>query len=152
MDKQPFYASFLYAAQGVRTALRQERNMRFHLCAAFYVYLFSLFYDFTKTEYCLLTVMVAGVLALELVNSSLERTVERPAPSRYRTAGVVKDMAAGAVLVFSIGCAVCGVLLFWDVAVFREILAFFAGHPAALVALCASLVCSWLFIFRKKGA
>ncbi|HIW54254.1 MAG TPA: diacylglycerol kinase family protein [Candidatus Ruthenibacterium merdigallinarum] len=152
MDKQPFYASFLYAAQGVRTAVRQERNMRFHLCAAFYVYLFSLFYDFTKTEYCLLTVMVAGVLALELVNSSLERTVERPAPSRYRTAGVVKDMAAGAVLVFSIGCAVCGVLLFWDVAVFREILAFFAGHPAALAALCASLVCSWLFIFREKGA
>lgn len=152
MDKQPFYASFLYAAQGVRTAVRQERNMRFHLCAAFYVYLFSLFYDFTKTEYCLLTVMVAGVLALELVNSSLERTVERPAPSRYRTAGVVKDMAAGAVLVFSIGCAVCGVLLFWDVAVFREIMAFFAGHPVALAALCASLVCSWLFIFRKKGA
>ena len=70
--------------------------MRFHLCAAFYVYLFSLFYGFGKTEYILITLMVCGVLALELVNSSLERTVERPAPDRYMTAGVVKDMAAGA--------------------------------------------------------
>ena len=103
--KPRFVDSFLYAAQGIRTAVREERNMRFHLCAAFYVYLFSLFYGFGKTEYILITLMVCGVLALELVNSSLERTVERPAPDRYMTAGVVKDMAAGAVLVFSIGCA-----------------------------------------------
>ena len=117
--KPRFVDSFLYAAQGIRTAVREERNMRFHLCAAFYVYLFSLFYGFGKTEYILITLMVCGVLALELVNSSLERTVERPAPDRYMTAGVVKDMAAGAVLVFSIGCAVCGAVLFWDVAAFR---------------------------------
>ena len=110
--KPRFVDSFLYAAQGIRTAVREERNMRFHLCAAFYVYLFSLFYGFGKTEYILITLMVCGVLALELVNSSLERTVERPAPDRYMTAGVVKDMAAGAVLVFSIGCAVCGAVLF----------------------------------------
>ena len=151
MDKQPFYASFLYAAQGVRTALREERNMRFHLCTAFYVYLFSMFYDFTKTQYCILTVMIVGVLALELVNSSLERTVERPTPDRYCTAGVVKDMAAGAVLVFSIGCAVCGVLLFWDVDVFKTIFWFFTHHWLALVALCISLVCAWLYVFGKRG-
>ena len=39
--KPRFVDSFLYAAQGIRTAVREERNMRFHLCAAFYVYLFS---------------------------------------------------------------------------------------------------------------
>lgn len=151
MGKQPFYASFLYAAQGIRTALREERNMRFHLCTAFYVYLFSAFYDFTRTEYCLITIMVGGVLALELVNSSLERTVERPSPDRYRTAGVVKDMAAGGVLVFSIGAAVCGVLLFWDVAAFRRMWQFFTTNWTALVLLAASLACAWLFVFGKKG-
>ena len=78
MKKQPFLHSFRYAVQGVRTALREERNLRFHVCAAFYVYLFSLFYEFTRVEYCLITIMVGGVMALELVNSSLERAVERP--------------------------------------------------------------------------
>lgn len=151
MGKQPFYASFLYAAQGIRTALREERNMRFHLCTGFYVYLFSMFYDFTRTEYCLITIMVCGVLALELVNSSLERTVERPSPDRYRTAGVVKDMAAGGVLVFSIGAAVCGVLLYWDLAAFGRIWAFFSTHWLALGLLAGSLVCAWLFVFGKKG-
>ena len=87
MKKQPFLHSFLYAVQGVRTALREERNLRFHVCTAFYVYVFSLFYEFTCTEYCLITMMVGGVMALELVNSSLERAVERPVPERYMTAG-----------------------------------------------------------------
>ena len=148
--KPRFVDSFLYAAQGIRTAVREERNMRFHLCAAFYVYLFSLFYGFGKTEYILITLMVCWVLALELVNSSLERTVERPAPDRYMTAGVVKDMAAGAVLVFSIGCAVCGAVLFWDVAAFRRMFAFFAARPLLAVLLAASLAVAWQFIFGKR--
>ena len=148
--KPRFVDSFLYAAQGIRTAVREERNMRFHLCAAFYVYLFSLFYGFGKTEYILITLMVSGVLALELVTSSLERTVERPAPDRYMTAGVVKDMAAGAVLVFSIGCAVCGAVLFWDVAAFRRMFAFFAARPLLAVLLAASLAVAWQFIFGKR--
>lgn len=35
MKKQPFLHSFLYAVQGVRTALREERNLRFHVCTHF---------------------------------------------------------------------------------------------------------------------
>ncbi len=152
MEKQPFWSSFRYAAQGIRTAVREERNMRFHLCAAFYVYLFSPFYEFTKTQYCLITLMVCGVLALELVNSSLERTVERPVPDRYRTAGVVKDMAAGAVLVFSIGCAVCGVLLYWDLAAFARMGNFLRAYPWTLIPLAASVWLCWRFVFGKKPA
>ena len=144
--KPRFVDSFLYAAQGIRTAVREERNMRFHLCAAFYVYLFSLFYGFGKTEYILITLMVCGVLALELVNSSLERTVERPAPSRYRTAGVVKDMAAGAVLLSAIAALLVGVVI-----LFRpELWALLWGivsHPAALGLLALSLAVAAGFVF-----
>ena len=151
MKKQPFLHSFLYAVQGVRTALREERNLRFHVCTAFYVYVFSLFYEFTRTEYCLITMMVGGVMALELVNSSLERAVERPVPERYMTAGAVKDMAAGAVLVFSIASAVCGVLLFWDPAAFARMWHFVLRWPALAVVLAAALVLAFRFIFGKKG-
>ena len=138
MKKQPFLHSFRYAVQGVRTALREERNLRFHVCAAFYVYVFSLFYEFTRAEYCLITIMV-------------ERAVERPVPERYMTAGAVKDMAAGAVLVFSIASAVCGVLLFWDMAAFARMWRFFLRWPALALVLAATLVVAFRFIFGKKG-
>lgn len=146
MKNRRFINSFRYAANGIRAAIREERNMRFHLCAAAYVFLFSLFYDFGKTEYMLIVLMVCGVLTLELVNSSIERAVDKPSRGHYWTAGAAKDMAAGAVLVFSIGCAVCGVMLFWNIAVFRRIFTFFGAHPLALAALALSFLAAWRFV------
>ena len=55
-----------------------------------------------------------------------------------------------AVLVFSIGCAVCGAVLFWDVAAFRRMFAFFAARPLLAVLLAASLAVAWQFIFGKR--
>lgn len=142
-----FFRSFVYALNGIRFALKEERNMRFHLCTAVYVFVFAQFYAFSKTECMLLTILVAGVMALELVNSALERTVSRPSTERYVTAGFVKDMAAGAVLIFSIAAAVCGVLLFWDVAVFKEIYKYFTANPFLLILLVLSFGVSYWFVF-----
>lgn len=149
-----FFRSFVYAGNGMRVALKEERNLRFHLVIAFYVYLFSLFYGFSRTEYILITILVAGVMALELVNSAFERSVSRPRPERYMTAGTVKDIAAGAVLVFSIAAAACGVAMFWDTAVFLKIFEFFKGRPLLLLPLAASLAGGIWFVFlfgRKSG-
>ena len=145
-----FARGFVYAYNGIRAAVQEERNFRFHLCAAFYAFVAAFWAELDPVETALIALCVAAVLALELVNSSLERTVERPAPDRYMTAGVVKDMAAGAVLVFSIGCAVCGAVLFWDVAAFRRMFAFFAARPLLAVLLAASLAVAWQFIFGKR--
>ena len=145
-----FFAGFGYAAQGFWAAVKEERNLRFHLCAGAYVLLASLFYSFSAVEYALLFLCIGGVIALELVNSAIERSVESPDPAHWRAAGGAKDMAAGAVLVFSIGCAVCGAVLFWDVAAFRRMFAFFAARPLLAVLLAASLAVAWQFIFGKR--
>lgn len=142
-----FVRSFVYAANGVKTAILEERNLRFHICVAVYVYVFSLFYDFGRAEYAVLTVLIVGVLALELVNSAFERSVSRPAPEQYRTAGAVKDIAAGAVLVYCIGAVVCGIFLFWDTAVFAKIFTYFSEHSGVLIILIISIVICAGFIF-----
>ena len=142
--------SFGYAAKGIWAAIQQEQNMRVHLVAAFYVLLFSMFYGFTSAEKCILFLAIGGVMGLELVNSALERAVDKPDPAHFMAAGTVKDMAAGAVLVFSIAAAACGVTLFWRPAVFPVLLVFFTARPLALVALVATLPLSILFIFKKE--
>lgn len=129
----------------------EERNVRFHICVAVYIYIFSFFYNFGKVEYALLTVVIVGVVAFELVNSAVERSVSRPSPEKYRTAGAVKDIAAGAVLVYCAGALVCGIILFWDIVVFKRIFAFFTTHPAALIVFIISVVfCTW-FIFGLEN-
>ena len=152
---KPFLYSFVYAARGVVSAVRSERNLRFHLCAACYVLFFSRFYRFTKGETLFLMLLIAGVIALELVNSAIERMVDSLIAEEHEAARYVKDVAAGAVLVFCIGAAVCGVLLFWDVKTIGAIAAFFAGHLLALVLFLLSLFFSAWFIFcfgQKKGS
>ena len=146
-----FIASFGYAARGVGRAVQAERNFRFELCAAVYVLLACPFFGFAPAEWALVFLCIGGVLALELVNSAIERAVEDPDPAHWRPAGVAKDMAAGAVLVFSIGCAVGGVLLFWDTAAFGRMWDFFTRHWWALAALAASLAAAGAFVAGQKG-
>lgn len=149
-----FFAGFGYAAQGFWAAVKEERNLRFHLCAGVYVLLASLFYSFSAVEYALLFLCIGGVIALELVNSAIERSVESPDPAHWRAAGGAKDMAAGAVLTFSIASAAVGVMLFWQPEVLCAIPGWFFAHPWALALLAASLAGAWFFVFwpeRKKG-
>ena len=142
-----FAKGFCFAFHGIAAAVRTERNFRFHLCAGAYVYLFSAFYRFTAAQYCLITALVAGVLALELFNSALERVTDKVSPERSSLAGAAKDMAAGAVLVFCIGAAVCGVLLFWNGEAFARMGAFFVEHWYAAAALAVSRAAAWRFVF-----
>ena len=108
-----FLRGFRYAWAGIVAAVRTERNFRFHLCAAAYVLWFSQYYTFTRVEYALLALCIGGVMALELVNSAVERAVDKPDVAHWRAAGSAKDMAAGAVLVFSAAAVVVGPLPFW---------------------------------------
>ncbi len=94
-ELRKFIRGFRYAGQGIAAALQQERNLRFHVCAAAYVLAFSRFYRFTAVEYALLAVCIAGVISLELVNSAIERAVDRPDAAHWAAAGAAKDMAAG---------------------------------------------------------
>ena len=74
-----FVRGFVYAYNGIRAAIREERNFRFHLCAALYAFVAAYWAQLPAVETALIALCVAAVLALELVNSSLERTVERQA-------------------------------------------------------------------------
>lgn len=148
MQAKRFLNGFRYAANGIRLAIKEERNMRFHLCAAVLVYYFSIPFDFTATQWMLLTLCVCGVLALELVNSALERCVEKPSPDKYELAGAVKDMAAGAVLVFCIGAAICGAILFWNAEGWQRWFQIYRQYPPHLLCIVLVLGLMIRFIFR----
>jgi len=96
-------------------------------------------------------VLICGVISLELVNSALERVVANPkTPQRYALAGAVKDMAAGAVLVFCIGAAFCGVLLFFDLVVLQRMLAYFLAAWYRPLLLAVAILAAYLFVFQYE--
>jgi len=142
--------SFAYAFRGVAYCVKNERNMRIHIIAFAYVTYFAVaFYGFSRAELALLALTCALVIALEAVNTAVERLTDALHPEVCDVAKHAKDAAAGAVLIAAVAAAVVGVALFWDVATFAEIAAYFAGNIFAAVALGASVGLSVAFIFWR---
>ncbi|MBQ9845370.1 MAG: diacylglycerol kinase family protein [Oscillospiraceae bacterium] len=146
-----FVKSIGYALKGIIIGIKEERNVRIDIVAAFYVLVFSHFYSFTLTQKVLLVFICFTVLGFELMNTAVERAVDKPDKEHYMQAGQAKDTAAGGVLLVAAGAAAAGVMLFWDVAVFKKILAFFINSPLMLLAFAATLFASYKFITYDKN-
>ena len=138
--------SFKCAARGIIFAIKHESHMRFHLVAAVYVAVFSLFYGFSSSQVAILALLISSVIAAEVFNTSLEELCNLDTDSYNLLAKNAKDLAAGAVLVLSVAAAVIGFIFFFDLEIIRGIIAFFAVNPLLLFALVLSVILSVIFI------
>ncbi len=144
-----FFKGFFYAGRGLLNAL-SERNFRFHLCAAATVIFFGAkFYSFRASEWAVLLLTCAVVLSLECVNTALERLCDKVCPEQDNLIKKCKDIAAGAVLVSAIFAAAIGVVLFWDIEKFAEIVYFFSDTPR-LIMLIIGILLEAGFVFLPK--
>lgn len=112
MDGGRFFRSFRFAAAGIRAAVVREQNIRFHLLATFAVTLAGLLTGLSSGEWMMIILLIGGMMALELVNTAIERAIDLASPEIHPLAGEAKDMAAGAVLVFAFASAIIGLLIF----------------------------------------
>ena len=142
--------SFVYAGRGIAYCIRHERNIRIHLVALLYVLYFSAFYDFGRTEYALLILTCASVIALELLNTAIEVVIDKVSPRFNVFAMMGKDIAAGAVLVGAIGSVIIGVILFWDTTKFTEIFNYFTAEFYRPIILAITVIISVIFISKTK--
>ena len=112
MKKEPLYKSFGYAFQGIFNTIRTERNIKIHCAAAILVTIFGIWLQISKTEWMICFILFGLILALELVNTAVEATVDLFTEERKPLAKKAKDAAAGAVLIAAIFAAVIGILIF----------------------------------------
>ena len=94
-DLARFGHGFVYAWHGICAAVLEERNFRFHLCAALYVFAAAHMAHIDATGVALLAICVFMMLGMELMNSAVERAVDKPDTTHWWSAGAAKDMAAG---------------------------------------------------------
>lgn len=104
--------SFVYAGKGIGSFLRKEHNAWIHCTAIVAVTVAGIMFGITRTEWLIVILCFAMVLAAEAFNTAIERLVNLVSPDYHPLAGDVKDVAAGAVLICAIGTAVVGLLIF----------------------------------------
>jgi diacylglycerol kinase (ATP) len=98
------------AIEGILWAARSQPHLRYHFLAAVAVLLLALFFRISTLEFILLAFTVTLVIFAELINTALEVLVDMVSPEFHPLARRAKDVAAGAVLVASVGAALIGYL------------------------------------------
>lgn len=107
-----FLHSFIFAISGIFHAIRNERNMKIHSVVAIIVIVLSWIYHLSAIEWMFISFVICGVLALELVNTALERVVDLVTKDIHPLAKQAKDVAAGAVLLYAILSVIIGCIIF----------------------------------------
>ena len=106
--------SLNHAFEGIMYAARTQANMRVHLFAAALVLTATLLLRLDRFYVIALIVLIALVLALELVNTAIEAIVDLLTVAHHPLAKTAKDAAAGAVLVASAAAVAVGYLIFYQ--------------------------------------
>lgn len=101
-----------YAVNGLKAAFRTEQNFRLHTMAALLAVLLSFFLKISAYEWLIIILCIVGVMALELVNTSIEKICDRISPEKHPQIKYIKDAAAAAVLIVAAGAFIAGLVIF----------------------------------------
>jgi diacylglycerol kinase (ATP) len=109
-----FVKSIRDALNGVWYVLRGERNARIHLIIAVLVFAAGRFLALSNAELAAIFFAILIVFLAEIVNTALEKTLDLIDTKPNAQIKIVKDMAAGAVLVAATGAIVIGFAIFYS--------------------------------------
>ncbi|OFK24646.1 MULTISPECIES: diacylglycerol kinase family protein [Olsenella] len=107
-----FRRSFLFAVQGLRGALRQERNLKVMLAVGACALIGGIAVRLDPLSWALLLLCCGVVIAAELLNTAVETVVDLVSPEFHPLAGRAKDIAAAATWTLSVVVALIGLILY----------------------------------------
>lgn len=104
--------SFQAACRGLIIFFKHETHAKIHLICAIFAIVISLVLRISSTDFIIILILIAIVLATEMINSAIENTVDLLQPNQHILAGKAKDLAAAAVLFVSL-IALCVGIYIW---------------------------------------
>lgn len=131
---------------GVLRTVKNERNMRIHLCFAFYVISASFVCNISSGQWRSVLLCIALVLSLECINTALERLCNAVHPDKSPEIRAAKDAAAGAVLIAALVSAVVGCKIFFNMERLFVAFAFIIAYPVIFALLLLTLIPAALFV------
>lgn len=105
-----FFRGFHFAFNGIRYTFNTQMNFRVHCLAAVFITGLCFYLDLAVSEWLWIIAAMAIVFIAELVNTAIETLVDLVSPEYSFKAGMVKDIAAAAVLIAAVMALITGIL------------------------------------------
>lgn len=138
--------SFRDAFRGIGDCMLSERNMRVHLTACCYVLFFAFRMHLTRGETACLVLTIGAVMSAEAMNTAVEKLCDFAQKQQNPRIRVVKDVAAGAVLLCALAAVLVGVLIFLRPELWQAV-AELCSDPLSLGLFVLSLIAAFVFVF-----
>jgi len=107
-----FIKSFDYAGRGIYQLVKREQNARIHLLATVFVIIAGVLIGLNRYEWMVICIVVGMVWSAEAFNTAVEKLVDMISAERCPQAGLVKDIAAGGVLICALAAFIIAMLVF----------------------------------------
>jgi diacylglycerol kinase len=104
--------SFDFAFNGLKLLLKNEHNARVHFLATIMVCLLGWFFNVNLYEWISLSIVMAMVWMAEIFNTALEEICNFISEEKNPKIKIIKDLAAGGVLVSAVCALIVGLIIF----------------------------------------
>ncbi len=111
MQKINRLESFRCAFAGIWYTVRTQRNAQIHLIVTVIVSAIGLMVKLTFLEWAIIALTVGLVMVAETLNTAAEAAMDYASPEFHPEVKIVKDVAAGAVLIAAIISVIVGLLI-----------------------------------------
>lgn len=107
-----FSRSFRWACDGLLYTIRTQRNMRIHILISAVVILLGFALGISRVEWALIFLTISLVMVAEIINTAFEKVVDMITEEFHPLARIVKNSAAGAVLLAALCAVIIGSIIF----------------------------------------
>lgn len=104
--------SFKHAFRGITWTFLHGLNFKIHLLISLVVFIFAYLFKVTSGDLIILIFCVILGLTVEMINTSVEELSDLITVKWAKQARIAKDVAAGCMLITSIGLAIIGLVIF----------------------------------------
>ncbi|MFN5711138.1 MAG: diacylglycerol kinase family protein [Bacteroidota bacterium] len=104
--------SFVYAFEGVMYFIKHEAQALIHLIAIVAVIGAGYWFKISSMEWIAVVFAIGIVISAEMLNTAIEKLTDMVSPQINEQAKIVKDLAAGAVLIASLTAFIIGLIVF----------------------------------------
>lgn len=104
--------SFKYAFSGILHSLYHEANFRIQIVITILAVIGGFYYQISPSEWSVLIIAFASLLSAEVLNTSIENFADFLIPKKSEVVRVVKDLAAGFVLINAVACFLILIIIF----------------------------------------
>jgi diacylglycerol kinase len=104
--------SFGNAFRGIFFTFKTQHNIWIHSLAIVVVVIAGFIFKLDVMEWGLVVLAIGLVLAAEMINTAMEWLMDLVSPGYSEKAGLIKDAAAGAVLIAAVISVIIGAIVF----------------------------------------